>query len=143
MVQRKFDVIFAIVLLLLSVPSPLLCGDAKTQESKSNVLWYQQPAKNWNEALPVGNGRLGGMVFGMPSVERIQLNEESLWSGSKIPNNNPGALEHLSEIRQLILKGEIPKAFEISEKYISGIPGKIRSYQVLANLFFLFDDTLG
>lgn len=112
-------------------------------KSHSYVLWYNKPAVEWVEALPIGNGRLGGMVFGNPTVERLQLNEESLWGGSKFPNNNPSALKHLSEIRQLILNGKIPEAFEISEKYIAGIPGKLRSYQVLGDLYFNFTDSLG
>ncbi len=118
------------------------CNKTETNTSK-HILWYGSPAVEWTDALPVGNGRLGGMIFGSPSVERIQLNEESLWGGSKVPNNNPGALEHLTEIRQLILDGKIPKAFELSEKYIAGIPGKLRSYQVLGDLYFHFTDTIG
>ena len=58
------------------------------------VLWYDTPADEWTGALPVGNGRLGGMLFGNPSVERLQVNEESLWGGINVPNNNPGALEN-------------------------------------------------
>ena len=69
-------------------------------------LWYLQPAANWNEALPVGNGRLGAMVFGRVENERIQLNEESLWAGKQIDVNNPGASDHLKEIQQLLLNGE-------------------------------------
>ncbi len=107
-----------------------------------NILWYKQPAIEWEEALPIGNGRIGGMLFGNPKNERLQLNEESLWGGSKISNNNPDALKHLPEIRRLILDGEIPKAFELADKYISGIPGKLRSYQVLSDLYFTFTDTL-
>lgn len=106
------------------------------------VLWYNKPAVEWTDALPVGNGRIGGMIFGDTKVERLQVNEESLWGGSSIPNNNPGALEHLSDIRRKILDGNIPEAFELAEKYIAGIPGKIRSYQVLGDIFFHFSDTL-
>lgn len=124
--------------------STLFASDnCSSDKSHSYVLWYNKPAVEWVEALPIGNGRLGGMVFGNPSVERLQLNEESLWGGSKFPNNNPGALKHLSEIRHLILDGKIPEAFELSEKYIAGIPGKLRSYQVLGDIYFNFTDTLG
>ena len=68
----------------------------------SPELWYKKPAKTWTEALPVGNGRLGGMVYGDYLHENIQLNEESVWAGTKMNNNNPGAKEHLGEIRQAI-----------------------------------------
>jgi alpha-L-fucosidase 2 len=107
------------------------------------VLWYSSPAKQWTEALPVGNGRLGGMLFGNPAVERLQVNEESLWGGINVPNNNPGALEHLPQIRKLILDGRIPEAYELAERYLAGIPGKTRSYQTLGDIYFQFADTTG
>ena len=116
------------------------CSSGPEQHRKY-VLWYDTPAREWTEALPVGNGRLGGMLFGNPAVERLQVNEESLWGGMNIPNNNPGALAHMPEIRKLILDGRIPEAFELSEKYVAGIPGKIRSYQTLGDIYFQFTDT--
>jgi alpha-L-fucosidase 2 len=97
-------------------------------------LWYRQPAKDWNEALPVGNGRIGGMVFGNPAAERIQLNEESLWAGCPVNNNNPQALKHLPEIRQALFKGEHEQAFQLAEKFLLGTPPRIRSYQPLGDL---------
>jgi alpha-L-fucosidase 2 len=112
------------------------------KENKSHILWYDHPASAWTDALPAGNGRIGGMLFGDPITERLQVNEESLWGGSKISNDNPGALSHLTEIRRLILDGKIPQAYELSEKYIAGIPGKLRSYQVLGDIYFQFADTL-
>lgn len=106
-----------------------------------NVLWYDKPASEWTEALPVGNGRLGGMLFGDPGAERLQVNEESLWGGVNVPNNNPGALANLPEIRKLILDGKITEAYELAEKYLAGIPGKTWSYQTLGDIFFRFADT--
>jgi alpha-L-fucosidase 2 len=126
----------SLILLLLSFG----CHHTKI-ESPKYILWYDSPAVEWTDALPVGNGRIGGMLFGNTKVERLQVNEESLWGGSKIPNDNPGALEHLPEIRQLILDGKIPRAFELAEKYIAGIPGKLRSYQVLGDIYFQFLDS--
>jgi alpha-L-fucosidase 2 len=117
--------------------------DTGTNPAMKYVMWYDTPASEWTEALPVGNGRLGGMLFGNPAVERLQVNEESLWGGMNIPNNNPGALSHMPEIRKLILEGRIPEAFELSEKYISGIPSRIRSYQTLGDIYFHFTDTTG
>ena len=105
------------------------------------VMWYDRPAAEWTEALPVGNGRLGGMIFGNPAVERLQVNEESLWGGVNVPNNNPGALANLPEIRKLILEGRIPEAYELSDKYLSGIPGKTWSYQTVGDIFLKFADT--
>jgi alpha-L-fucosidase 2 len=101
-------------------------------------LWYKSPAQKWTEALPVGNGRLGGMVFGDYNHERIQLNEESVWAGSKINNNNPQAKEHLKEIQKAIFKDEYKKALELSDKYLLGTPPRVRSYQPLGDLFINF-----
>ena len=111
--------------------------------SREYVMWYNKPAAEWTEALPVGNGRLGGMLFGNPAVERLQVNEESLWGGINVPNNNPGALANLPLIRKLILDGKIPESYELAEKHLSGIPGKTRSYQTLGDIYFHFTDTTG
>jgi alpha-L-fucosidase 2 len=132
----KMQFFYPIVLLFLVIGC-----HTETISKRNYVLWYNSPSQEWTDALPVGNGRLGGMIFGDPVVERIQVNEESLWGGSKVPNNNPEALKHLPEIRQLILDGKIPQAFDLSEKYISGIPGFLRSYQVLGDIYLSFSDT--
>lgn len=97
-------------------------------------LWYKTPAQAWTDALPVGNGRMGAMVFGGYNLERIQLNEESLWGGSKIDNNNPGAAKHLPEIQQAVFREEYQKVWEMTEKYLLGTPPEIRSYQPLGDL---------
>src|SRR5674476_706770 len=69
-------------------------------------LWYTRPAKQWVEALPVGNGRLGAMVYGDPVKEKIQLNEGTFWSGGPSRNDNSKALSVLSTIRQNIFNGD-------------------------------------
>lgn len=70
-------------------------------------LWYQQPAKTWTEALPVGNGRLGAMIFGNVNEELIQLNESTLWSGGPVSDNvNPDAPKYLPQVRQAIFEGD-------------------------------------
>jgi alpha-L-fucosidase 2 len=71
-----------------------------------NLLWYAKPAADWNEALPLGNGRLGAMVFGRPDHELIQLNEDTLWSGHRRDGNNPGAKDVLPEVRKAMFAGE-------------------------------------
>ena len=81
-------------------------------------LWYNQPAMTWTQALPVGNGVMGGMVFGTPAVERIQLNEETLWAGQ--PNNviNPNAKAALPEVRRLIFEGKYKEAQELANAQV-------------------------
>lgn len=92
--------------------------------SGSNIirrkLWYQKPALTWVEALPVGNGRLGGMIFGDARQERIQLNEDTLWSGRPRDRNNYQAYDYLREARQLIMSGEYHKAQELIEAKMQG-----------------------
>ena len=109
----------------------LVCTLSCTSQNQSLELWYKQPAADWNEALPVGNGRLGAMVFVDPVNECIQINEESIWAGSKINNNNPGALANLPALQQAIFKGEYKKAEDLASEYFVGTPPRIRSYQPL------------
>ncbi len=98
------------------------------------MLWYLQPASDWNEALPVGNGRLGAMVFGGYISERIQLNEESLWAGSKT-NSDRDTKAVLPIIQQKLLDGKIGEAVELSEKHLKSDPIRFRSYQPLGDIF--------
>jgi alpha-L-fucosidase 2 len=84
-------------------------------------LWYSKPADRWLEALPVGNGRLGGMVFGGIGTERIALSESTAWSGAPSTGEvNPGALPHLNEIRQLFFSGKYDEAQALCGKYLPG-----------------------
>ncbi len=99
-----------------------------------HVLWYRQPATSWVEALPLGNGRLGAMVFGGITDERIQLNEDTLWDGYPLDPNNPKALEALPEVRRLLFAGENEAAVELAKKTMMGQPSSIRSYQALGEL---------
>ena len=85
-------------------------GCIQAQEQKSSVpeykLWYDCPAQVWTEALPLGNGRLGAMVYGTPGTEQIQLNEESIWAGRPNNNANPDALEYIPKVRELVFAGQ-------------------------------------
>jgi len=104
-------------------------------------LWYNQPAQKWVEALPVGNGRMGAMIFGKVYKERIQINEESLWAGEKFNTNNPNALKDLPKIRNLIFEEKIKEAYELGNKSLLGIPPRVRSHQTLGDIFIDFDST--
>ncbi len=129
----KYNSIFV---LLLSFMTLLLCSSGVRTEAPvhSMKLWYREPAKQWTDALPVGNGRLGAMVYGKTDRETIQLNEESLWAGSKINNNNPQALSALPQIRNLLLNDSNLRASELANKTLLGTPPRIRSYQTLGDL---------
>lgn len=87
---------------------------------KELKLWYKQPAMSWTDAMPIGNGRLGGMVFGWIDEECIQLNEDTLWSGVPIDKTNPDAKENLERVRKLVFEGKIKEAEEIIEPGLQG-----------------------
>jgi alpha-L-fucosidase 2 len=116
---------------------------AVTEKPGADRIWYGQPAADWNEALPVGNGRLGAMVFGYPGHEKLQLNEETLWAGSPIDNNNPAALAALPLIRQALFEGDYAQASALAEKSLLGTPPRIRSYQPLGDLLIDLEDVRG
>ncbi len=99
----------------------------------SNFLWYKMPAEKWEEALPVGNGRLGGMVFGRPADELIQLNEDSIWSGGFRKRNNPKAYENLEKMRQLIREGKTTEAENLCADAFYGTNENQRHYQPLGD----------
>ena len=98
-------------------------------------LWYRAPAIEWTEALPVGNGRLGAMVFGGIEREQLQLNEETLWTGGPYSPVNPEARGRLDEVRQLILAGRYAEAEAIAERFMMARPLKQMSYQPAADLW--------
>jgi len=102
------------------------------------VLWYDKPAQKWEEALPVGNGRLGAMVFGTHGEERIQLNEETLWSGGPYSTVVKGGFKVLPEIQRLIFKGQPIAAHKLFGRHLMGDPVEQMKYQCLANLHLFF-----
>ena len=101
-------------------------------------LWYQAPAAEWEEALPIGNGRLGAMVYGGTDRELIQVNEESMWYGGAVNRLNPDAKENLPQIRKLLKEGRISKAERLMETALSGCPDSMHSYQTLGEMQFFF-----
>src|SRR5687768_11299516 len=107
-----------------------------TLSPPQNTLWYRQPAEKWIEALPIGNGRLGAMVFGRVNDERIQLNEETLWEQAHSGDtHNPDALKCLPEVRRLRFEGMNEEATQLDNQRLMGIPQRIKSYQTLGDLW--------
>lgn len=103
-------------------------------------LWYSRPAEEWTEALPIGNGRLGAMVFGEVTTERLQLNEDTLWSGAPHDYTVPGAVDHLPKVRRLIFTGKVKEAKELMGKFMMGSPAKLHAYQPLGDLYLHFQE---
>lgn len=122
----------------------LSCCNTKTVEHKDYTLWYDAPAVEWEEALPVGNGRLGAMSYGNPFHECIQVNEESLWSGAPVNSNNPKAGKNLDRIRELVLENRFSEAHKLTEESMVGVPPRVRSYQTCGNILldYAVKDTL-
>ena len=124
-------------------PAALL-PQTKRSELKANQdeLWYAQEAKRWLEALPIGNGRLGGMIFGGVHTERIALSESTAWSGAPSTTDvNPEALAHLDEIRQLIFAGKYIAARDLCENYLLPRPSSFGTNLPLPELQLSFEGT--
>lgn len=101
-------------------------------------LWYRQPAATWTEALPVGNGRLGAMVFGGMETERLQLNEGTLWAGGAYDPVNPQAREALPKVRDLVFAGKVAEAEALANAALLGQPKTQMPYQALGTLILRF-----
>ena len=103
---------------LFTVIALLFVNMASSQELK---LWYNKPAEKWTDALPVGNGRIGAMIFGGVEKDRIQFNEETLWTGGPRDYNRTGAYKYLNTIRQLVFDGKQKEAEALAEKEFMGL----------------------
>ena len=116
------------------------CQNPGTINTNALKLWYQQPAQTWFEAMPIGNGKLGAMVHGVPEREKLQLNEESLWGGcpeDPIPEN---AKVHYANFQKLNLEGNFEEALNYAEDNLAISPTGIRSYQTFGELFISFNN---
>lgn len=102
-----------------------------------SALFYTTPSHgDWNRALPIGNGKLGAMIFGEGTGEHFQLNEDSVWFGQKRNRNNPDALANLDTIRRYIFGGKIEKAEELCKYALAGTPQSQHTYQTLGDVYF-------
>jgi alpha-L-fucosidase 2 len=106
--------------------------------STKYLLHFAQPAATWADALPVGNGRLGAMVFGHPALDRVQLNEESIWDGELRDRNNPRAGAAVAKIRELLFAGKIAEAEQMALTDMLSIPRRMPCYQTLGDLHLDF-----
>src|SRR5690606_1557047 len=97
-------------------------------------LWYPQPASNWNQALPLGNDRLGAMVFGGVAQEELQLNEDTIWAGSPNNNVNPAAAEHIETVTRLLSEGKYLEAQKIANAHLQSASNHGMPYQTLGSL---------
>jgi alpha-L-fucosidase 2 len=117
----------------------LFCSAISFASSHDTLkLWYDKPALDWNQALPIGNGRLGAMVYGVPALERLQLNEETIWAGS--PNSNAHRLEDgvLEDVRRLIFEGRYVEAESKATEKIMSPKNHGMPYQTMGDLYIAF-----
>jgi alpha-L-fucosidase 2 len=122
---------------MLLAASLAVATHSLAQDSRC-TLWYRQPATNWVDALPLGNGRIGAMVFGGIERERIQLNEDTIWNGQKRDRVNPEAAKYLPEVRRLLFDGKPLEATALEDQKLMGIPNRQPPYQPLGDLFLTF-----
>lgn len=102
-----------------------------------NRLWYERPAKDWNSALPLGNGFMGAMCFGGNIADRFQLNADSLWHGGFRDRVNPDAKRNIPEVRRLIAAGKISEAERLANLAMAAVPDYQRHYEPLCDLFLI------
>jgi alpha-L-fucosidase 2 len=107
---------------------------ASAATASDMLLWYRQPAKNWLEATPMGNGLMGAMVFGGVQKERIALNEGTFWSGRPHDYDNPEALKYFPQIRDLVFAGKFQEAEKMIDEHFYGVPAAQQAFQPLGDL---------
>jgi alpha-L-fucosidase 2 len=124
------------------VAAPFVIGWGAFENSKipktSSRLLYNQPAKKWTEALPIGNGRLGAMVFGGVEEERLQFNEDTLWTGKPHDYSHAGAAEYLPIVRKLIFEGKQREAEVLAMKHMMSVPLRQHAYQPFGDVHLHF-----
>ena len=137
-IKQRIMSLSKLVLLIAVALSMSFCS--AEQAPKTNLkLWYDAPAADWNEALPIGNGRLGAMVYGIPNQEHIQLNEETLWSGGPHRNDNPDAKAILGKIRKLLFIGKYKEAHKLANAKIISQTSAGMNYETVGNLRLNFE----
>ena len=123
----------------LPLPGVARAGSAHRGAAASDplTLWYERPASRWVEALPIGNGRIGAMVFGDPAMERLQLNEDTLWAGGPYDPSNPEALAALPRVRELIFAGRYTEAESLANQKMMAKPLLQMAYQSIGDLLLV------
>jgi len=119
--------------------APPLQSAPPTAFDPTTLLWYRHPAQKWENALPVGNGRLGAMVFGKTDEERIQINEDTYWTGGPYTTTVKGGASALPEVRRLIFAGDWIQAHRLFGRRLMGYPIEQQKYQSLGDIILKFD----
>ena len=112
----------------------------RIKEGKAVKLWYRKPASSWSEAFPIGNGRIGAMVFGGMENERLQINEETFWSGGPHDYCRPGASRDLREVRDLIFRDKVEEAQQLFDERMKGNPELLHAFLPFCDIRLHFPD---
>jgi len=138
--KRFYLYVIQFVFIILILANPVFPGTINAP--KDLVLWYDKPAGEWTGALPVGNGRLGAMVFGGIDSDRLQLNEESVWTGHPIERYNPEARKNLNKVRELLFAGKYVEAQQLAQEKMMAtrLDRGLHTYQTLGDLTFHFEN---
>jgi alpha-L-fucosidase 2 len=121
-----------------SLPQLVLLASLLSASASDLVLRYQQPAEKWVEALPIGNGRMGGMVFGGITNEHLQFNEDTLWTGQPHEYQHEGASRYLGQLRQLLWDGRQKEAEDLAMKEFMSVPLRQKAYQPFGDIWLAF-----
>lgn len=136
--KKLLPSIFTILLMV----APIVIAGAPSRDFESSKeqlrLWYSRPAEKWTEALSVGNGRLGAMVFGGIEEERLQFNEDTLWTGKPHDYSHPGAAKYLPVVRKLLFEGKQREAEALAMKHMMSVPLRQHAYQPFGDLHLHF-----
>lgn len=131
MIDRIRSIAVAMSAILLAVSNTVSADE-------SSLLWYDKPAQKWTEALAIGNGRVGAMVFGQPANERLQLNEATLWAGGPYNPVNPEAKGALPEVRKLVFDGKFREAGQLVNEKVIARPKSQMAFQTVGDLLLSF-----
>jgi alpha-L-fucosidase 2 len=127
------------VLQACPVPAGELADRASERPQGDMVLWYRQPGEKWLDAMPMGNGLMGAMVFGGVEQERIGLNESTFWSGRPHDYDDPDAIKYFPQVRNLVVAGKFQEAERMADDHFYGIPKGQQAYQPLGDLLLSFE----
>ena len=139
-VRKSTYLQFLITLIFLFTAAIATEGAETSVNLNSMRLWYDSPAAQWTEALPVGNGRLGAMIFGDVRKEHIQFNEDSLWTGIPHDYSHVGAYEYLPEIRELLFQGKQREAHNLAGRTFMSVPLRQERYQPFGDIWIEFEE---
>lgn len=135
--QTNMTRLFILAALFMVLAS---CEKEPEKDTKNLRLWYSTEAEKWEEALPVGNGRIGGMVYGGALSEHIQFNDETLWTGEPHEYQHPGAYRYLDTLRQLLFQGKQTEADQLALEKFMSVPLRQKAYQPFGDLLIDLQD---